>query len=59
MQQLHQRRIQFEKMQNDVEHLSQQVHEIEFVKIAMKHISMRNDRITIIFASLKFAQLII
>ena len=59
MQQLHQRRTQFEKIRNDVEYLFQQVHEIEFIKTSMKHISTRNDRITIIFASLNFAQLII
>ena len=50
-----------EKMRNNIEHLnsSQQIHEIEFVKISTKHNSMRNDRISIIFATLNFAQFII
>ena len=49
------------RLKNDVEHLnsSQQIHEIEFVKISTKHNSMRNDRISIIFVSLNFAQFVI
>ena len=52
---------QHEKTRNDVEHVnsSQQVHEIEFVKTSTKHNSMRNDRISIIFASLNFSQFIL
>ena len=48
-------------MRNNVEHLnsSQQVHEIEFVTTSTKHNSMRNDRISIIFATLNFVEFII
>ena len=52
---------QNEGARNDVEHVnsSQQVHEIEFVKTSTKHSSMRNDQISIIFASLNFSQFIL
>ena len=51
--------IQFSKMRNDVEQLnSWQIHEIKFVKISTKYNSMRNYRISKIFASLKSQKLI-